>query len=486
MDAELARLAVSGRTYAAVEAAQRAEAQQQYQAQERASVPIAAPAAELVNVPSFFSSPVGWLEATLINAGRQNETVRKVLTATLAPAADKLISVGQTRQEVVDAVVRGYEGFKIGIEATGALVSYSFAAVREGRWEDARRAAAAWWRLPGATVDAITQTYDEQPLLAQVGVSMAPGGDLIDVAREGRRFVKGEDVDELVLGLSVVGLVMDLGVLDGPLPDPADAGNLAAGGIKAIIKAMPDGVSRRLLEEMLADPAQWEELVQTINALMSHQDELGALLRNDEALAAVIRTGPEAVDLVARYGDEGVALLVWNQGQAQEMLRFLSRTPDPAGDLASRSLQALRSAGRLADVGIGSDEAAEIAKRIASACTQGSGERVVIGRWVDPSRWAEEGGGYLQEVAERGGVYFETPPGLYDALGRNPDLAWEVNERFLRNQLERGRPIELAGDVAETLQTAAPDAFRRREIEFLLENAGDYGYILDGNIWGIP
>jgi len=47
----------------------------------------------LMPVPSFWSSPGGWFQARLINAGRQDETTRRVLTAVLAPAADSLKSI---------------------------------------------------------------------------------------------------------------------------------------------------------------------------------------------------------------------------------------------------------------------------------------------------------------------------------------------------------------------------------------------------------
>ena len=44
----------------------------------------------LETVPSIFINPLGWLQASVINLGRQNETVGEFLTDTLAPASEWL------------------------------------------------------------------------------------------------------------------------------------------------------------------------------------------------------------------------------------------------------------------------------------------------------------------------------------------------------------------------------------------------------------
>jgi hypothetical protein len=89
----------------------------------------------------------------------------------------------------------------------------------------------------------------------------------------------------------------------------------------------------------------------------------------------------------------------------------------------------------------------------------------------------------VEEAIEHGGIYFETPPGLFDALGRDSKLAWAANREFLRTQLTSGRTIQYVGDVADALRTSPLDSMRRREIEFLLDHASEFGYELVGNNW---
>jgi len=115
--------------------------------------------------------------------------------------------------------------------------------------------------------------------------------------------------------------------------------------------------------------------------------------------------------------------------------------------------------------------------RIATNMTHGSGERVVLGEW------AKGGAGYIGDALAKGGIYFETPEALYEALGRNRGLAWLANEQFLRNQLEAGvRRIDFVGDYQRTLNEAV-GSFRWQEIRFLQETAEEYGYKLIGNSW---
>ena len=52
-----------------------------------------------------------------------------------------------------------------------------------------------------------------------------------------------------------------------PQADPADAGNAFFAAVKSLLKVMPDGASRRLVEEMLLDPSQYNHLYKTLIAL---------------------------------------------------------------------------------------------------------------------------------------------------------------------------------------------------------------------------
>jgi hypothetical protein len=135
------------------QARQREEGYQAYRESERTSPQVQPQPAETVPVPSFFSNPLGWFQGTLINAGRRNETVRNVLTATMAPAADSLRSIAdpernpQTaafRAQTLEMAQRSVDGWETAAEGLAALTAYTADAVREGRREDVARAALAW------------------------------------------------------------------------------------------------------------------------------------------------------------------------------------------------------------------------------------------------------------------------------------------------------------------------------------------------------
>jgi hypothetical protein len=68
-------------------------------------------------------------------------------------------------------------------------------------------------------------------------------------------------------------------------------------------------------------------------------------------------------------------------------------------------------------------------------------------------------------------------------LGESADLAWEANERFLRDQLESG--VSRIDFVRETVEDArrAFGSARLKEVTFLDDFAADYGYELVGNSW---
>ena len=141
------------------------------------------------------------------------------------------------------------------------------------------------------------------------------------------------------------------------------------------------------------------------------------------------------------------------------------------------ALDAVTAARRLGEVGQDAPEAAKLIETIARQSTRGSGERVVIGKWV-------QGGGYIAEAQKHGGIFFATDAGVWEALGKSDELAWAVNEQFLKNQLEAGvSRIDLVGETIADVEKYAPGTFRWKEIQFLKENATRYGYELVGNSW---
>jgi RHS repeat-associated protein len=130
----------------------------------------------------------------------------------------------------------------------------------------------------------------------------------------------------------------------------------------------------------------------------------------------------------------------------------------------------------------GSDEAASLIDALATQYTRvgagGSSSRVVLGKW------GPEGSDYIAEAGRHGGIFYKTDDDFFEAIGKSDDLAWAVNERFLRNQLESGVDvIELYNTtVADVLHSSS--SFLQREINFLLKYAGDYGYeLMDDFKW---
>ena len=166
---------------------------------------------------------------------------------------------------------------------------------------------------------------------------------------------------------------------------------------------------------------------------------------------------------------DDVAKVASHADEAEDALRL-------AGHLGDGT-HAVLTASKLKQVGVHSDEGARLVKALAEQSTHGSGSRVVLGKWI-------KGGGYIAEAETHGGIYFNTAEGVWDALGKDPDLMWEVNEQFLRNQMEGGTGrIELVGESVSEVLKKRPDSFTAKEIHFLMQHAWEYGYELQGSIW---
>lgn len=132
----------------------------------------------------------------------------------------------------------------------------------------------------------------------------------------------------------------------------------------------------------------------------------------------------------------------------------------------------------------------DLARQVAEGATHhvGDADRVVLGKWDG------QDGGYIGEARHNGGVYFDTGDPVWNAVerGLSPDqaklLGWEVNEQFLRMQLEHGvSRIEYVLDSSystlEDVVLKRQGSFSAMEIEYLTEHAADYGYHRVGNSW---
>ena len=132
----------------------------------------------------------------------------------------------------------------------------------------------------------------------------------------------------------------------------------------------------------------------------------------------------------------------------------------------------------------------DLARQVAEGATHhvGAADRVVLGKWDG------QDGGYIGEARHNGGVYFDTGDPVWQAVERGlpPDqsklLGWQVNEQFLRMQLEDGvSRIEYVLDsrypTLEDVVLERQGSFSAMEIEYLTEHAADYGYHRVGNSW---
>ena len=116
-------------------------------------------------------------------------------------------------------------------------------------------------------------------------------------------------------------------------------------------------------------------------------------------------------------------------------------------------------------------------------------DRVVLGKWNGDEN------GYIGDARGRGGIYYDTSTEVWDNVGHGLSkaeanhLGWEVNENFLRSQMERG--VDRIDYVVEGTEfTSVEDvlendarSFSAKEIKFLIENASSYGYTRIGDSW---
>lgn len=193
-----------------------------------------------------------------------------------------------------------------------------------------------------------------------------------------------------------------------------------------------------------------------------------------------LEAGISAAAMIPFLGDLGKAGK-WGAKAGKELLEEgAERVAKEAAERAVRDIAAREAAQQLGKLGddVASPTARQLVDDVARNSTHGSGNRVVLGEYIDDTA------GYIGEARKNGGIYYQTADGVYDGMKANKNAPWAVNEQFLRNQLEaRVERIDfVSGDIYETM-AKYPDKFRTREIEFLLDKAGDAGYVQVGNSW---
>ncbi|MEP7357555.1 MAG: WXG100 family type VII secretion target [Anaerolineales bacterium] len=192
--------------------------------------------------------------------------------------------------------------------------------------------------------------------------------------------------------------------------------------------------------------------------------------------------GAEAAGTASKIGEAARAAELAEAARAAEIADAIraAKLADEA-QIAARFGDTVEAAKALKAAVPGSQEASDIAGMIARDSThiQPPAGRVVLGKW-------EETGGYIAEAKANGGIWYETKPGVYDAAGK--EATWATNEAFLNQQMQTGVPrLEFHGlDVERELLKFDGVPFqdvpaRVKEIRFLTENAGSFGYVRQGN-----
>lgn len=226
----------------------------------------------------------------------------------------------------------------------------------------------------------------------------------------------------------------------------------------------------------------------------------------DEAFDLLHKHGSDAADIIDSYGDEGVNALkeygddlckalnggvVYVDKEIVEDLaekiseitgkRVWSSTKTGAIFISKSSDEAIEAAKHLKEVEPFSEEAEKLITTIARDSVQGSGNRVILGAWQEPGNKS-----YIQEALDNGGVFFDAEDEVWSLLEESVIDPWRVNEAFLRQQLEEGveRVDFFVEDIFKVLkQDPGLVWYRSKEIQWLLDNAENYGYIRKGNSW---
>lgn len=172
-------------------------------------------------------------------------------------------------------------------------------------------------------------------------------------------------------------------------------------------------------------------------------------------------------------------------------------TGDHSPPIVDYSPEAPGVASNLNDAFVNGQPTTDFAREVADLSTHyvpspapdmGNADRVVLGKWDGPD------GGYIGEARNNGGIYFDTGDSTWNAMGHGLNdeqarsLGWQVNEQFLRTQLESGVPrieyvLPEGFDSVEQVAAVQRRSFSAMEINFLKENAERFGYTQHGNAW---
>jgi len=165
----------------------------------------------------------------------------------------------------------------------------------------------------------------ELPWWLDAGLSFLVIGDLLDILREQLlKRLKGQEPDNLITAIALLGLLADLGHIN-PLPFAEDTLNFVLAILKPLVKRLPKGKTReylaQLIERAIQNPDDLKFLVDLTMSLKEHGDILKKLDEKPKVMMAVLQGGSEFVELLAKHGDDAYQAAAILGKHAPEILK---------------------------------------------------------------------------------------------------------------------------------------------------------------------
>ncbi|MFP4239494.1 MAG: hypothetical protein ACLFRZ_09330 [Rhodosalinus sp.] len=182
-------------------------------------------------------------------------------------------------------------------------------------------------------------------------VVLTPIADLTDLVREGRKYLRGEDVDEVIVILSAIGLAA---LVAPPVKTAAGLAKLAS-----TMGAMP-GWMMRSLSDAARRAVDWASLPK-----VRHPSDVRLLLRQDELQPTLTMLGG-ARRVLDGAGAAGGLYLIGKTADAADLAR-LARVSEAAGERTVGAMEILGKSRLLRTALRLSDEALQLVAGLAAA-----------------------------------------------------------------------------------------------------------------------
>jgi hypothetical protein len=181
------------------------------------------------------------------------------------------------------------------------------------------------------------------------------------------------------------------------------------------------------------------------------------LMHGDEAVKTIKKYGTPGVDLMTAYGDDAISALSGNvttvkNSHIEEMTSAL-KTMDPDLRIWYSESTSQIYVSQPTDLGLNSSNLLSTTSdksKLIEDIAEGSTRGSGNRVVLGPY---ELGGGYIEEAVENGGIFFDMSDPVWENVKKDID-PWKVNEQFLKNQLEAGvERIDYTGeDINEIIE----------------------------------